>query len=1554
MPYYDNFKSLQERQNLTNRVDQYYKSLGLDPFSRKSQEYKSSADDLGNYLSGGQYTSADNQRYRDSATKAIADLDEQLKTYSKSSDEYKQLDGYRTYYQRALDDFDRLAPAVTAQEYVTADAWHDEASYKAQRDALQQSLDAIQSEMDVMEDQTGSDYQRLAGYRDMYKSMLDEGLTQRESRDRMFKDANDYVDFQRSFDYKNTVDAKKALAEKKAELKQLQDSGAATPMVVGDLSTVDPAAYAREVQLKSEIAQMEDDLSRVEKWQARTVAANYGFKLDPKVNYQQLVDELKEAKQQAKTEEDAAQIDMRLRVLAGENYDGTLANGSFDDSTLLGQYLMATFDTEAAQKRIDEIDKELTDLGVTTKRWAAGFTDESQYTSPVQRAEVEANREKENQLRAEKTRLQSQMATSQRLQDRNEIASTLPQRADYNELVAEGAKHLTGGDAGYYQRGYDEHNSNGETGIVGTTALKNFYALKDADPEMLEQLGVDPNLRDMMLAAIGAEHLGRDIGFTVQDVYDAYEAQMNTLAGSQWAQKINGIKSGLGRTLAQTGYLLGEGMASFPSNIAGYFTDEYRPASRMEVAAGLVQGDMNERSKLLGYIGQAAQTTGNMLPMIALSYLTAGAAGAAGIAAGTAGTIGQVVGATAMGLSSAGSSYQQALAEGWSPEDARVYSTILGAAEGAMQYVIGGIAGLGGVETEQLLAMARGIDSAGARFAAELGIRNLSEAAEEVAQNKLQRYLDYALFDKGGQYDWLKFTEEDWDTVIVTLMSTSMMEAGHVAKGTFGAKKTGEALSGKVIPSKGFTLRQQARNEDLAKIGEKMKSNDAVTYTLIELGTQMDEGTDSYELAKAMQDHKIPTNAMNLGNLFNAYLSDNATGRTQAERAKGYNDAMMSIIGGGLQYNLIKAKQGAAEQQELVHKEMVKANPGAEVLDKTASELTALGLPGTQASKIAPVVNKILSGESLSEAEMTELTGDSFAAKAARAVLSQRNEGIKVDMDPALAKEAILALTDDIKAIKKQQAALTRSSVVQAAMDAVSQFNVRQAVTGENLNWDRTKTMDAAAQDLVNEETAAKVAESRQQVEDAKAAVDRIQKMSFREIANLAESEVAEVLGEEAAVELGALSHDLEVLNARAEGMRENKMPSKAQRDELEQINAQRMDLKRRIAAVYRANHEALKARVEAEKAEAAKAEETAAENAEAAPAETPADSVFNPLTQKWMTKDEFVQDYLKRNKNKKKADAVKAFNKQLNVTRKTFGQQKTTKKEKPHRTDLTGKPEFWNGGKLEGVEYDAVTEEQANELLGKTEMDFVRDVLSKVVNVTLIRSKVVDGKFVGAKGVFYADGRIYLDVNANAEVGQRSIVLTAAHELTHFIRAYNEEAYNALRDFITAELKSKGILEERIKAQQDAYAATTNGKKLSRDKAIEEVVADGCEMMLTDAEQIRRFASEHKQEAKTVLEWLGDFFQKIMNAFDDLIAISPEAKALKIRQRSCATSGCLRSPARMRTLRRVRLRTPSRQRPTPKAKTWLRPATTVRVCSPSEPTARAAGLRWKCSSPSR
>ena len=130
-----------------------------------------------------------------------------------------------------------------------------------------------------------------------------------------------------------------------------------------------------------------------------------------------------------------------------------------------------------------------------------------------------------------------------------------------------------------------------------------------------------------------------------------------------------------------------------------------------------------------------------------------------------------------------------------------------------------------------------------------------------------------------------------------------------------------------------------------------MKSNDAVTYTLIELGTQMDEGTDSYELAKAMQDHKIPTNAMNLGNLFNAYLSDNATGRTQAERAKGYNDAMMSIIGGGLQYNLIKAKQGAAEQQELVHKEMVKANPGAEVLDKTASELTALGLPGTQASK---------------------------------------------------------------------------------------------------------------------------------------------------------------------------------------------------------------------------------------------------------------------------------------------------------------------------------------------------------------------------------------------------------------------------------------------------------------------------------------------------------------------------------------------------------------------------------------------------------------------------
>ena len=191
-------------------------------------------------------------------------------------------------------------------------------------------------------------------------------------------------------------------------------------------------------------------------------------------------------------------------------------------------------------------------------------------------------------------------------------------------------------------------------------------------------------------------------------------------------------------------------------------------------------------------------------------------------------------------------------------------------------------------------------------------------------------------------------------------------------------------------------------------------------------------------------------------------------------------------------------------------------------------------------------------------------------------------------------------------------------------------------------------------------------------------------------------------------------------------------------------------------------------------------------------------------------------------------------------------------------------------GGTIEGTEYDAVTEEEARKLLGDSEMELL-GVLTGVVNVTLIKSKAdKNGRYRGAQGIFYKDGRVYLDVNAglaseNDTIGQRTIVLTAAHELTHFIRAYNEAGYNALREFITDELGRKGVsLESLVQRKMDR-----SSDNLDYDAAMEEVIADACENMLTNVDQMKRFAEENEQAAKSMWKWLDRFLKKIEKAFN-------------------------------------------------------------------------------------
>lgn len=201
-------------------------------------------------------------------------------------------------------------------------------------------------------------------------------------------------------------------------------------------------------------------------------------------------------------------------------------------------------------------------------------------------------------------------------------------------------------------------------------------------------------------------------------------------------------------------------------------------------------------------------------------------------------------------------------------------------------------------------------------------------------------------------------------------------------------------------------------------------------------------------------------------------------------------------------------------------------------------------------------------------------------------------------------------------------------------------------------------------------------------------------------------------------------------------------------------------------------------------------------------------------------------------------------------------------------------------GGKLGNVTLAAVntaglTRKQT------ASIDVARKVAEATgVNVVFFESQTgKDGKYLGFNGA-YRDGTIYLDVNAgknNVDTGETAILKTMSHELTHFIQQ-NSGQYEALKEFVANHVLESGDSIERL-AQQKLDNDSTG--ELTMDGAMDEVVADACEMMLRNTEAVQRLANENRSLAEKIRDWIGDFVKKLRAAFKGDRATHDEARAM-------------------------------------------------------------------------
>lgn len=213
---------------------------------------------------------------------------------------------------------------------------------------------------------------------------------------------------------------------------------------------------------------------------------------------------------------------------------------------------------------------------------------------------------------------------------------------------------------------------------------------------------------------------------------------------------------------------------------------------------------------------------------------------------------------------------------------------------------------------------------------------------------------------------------------------------------------------------------------------------------------------------------------------------------------------------------------------------------------------------------------------------------------------------------------------------------------------------------------------------------------------------------------------------------------------------------------------------------------------------------------------------------------------------------------------------EKTQAKEKKRAENFTVS---YGGAEFDGHKFKATSKDKI-----KAADLRVIERLAKAakVNVVFYESDSIDGLYQGANG-FYHDGTIYLDVHAGATktTQQDAVLLTAAHELTHHIRANAAAQYDRLKAF---------IIEQMLDGEHDFDVRVQEKRKsrnMSREDAVEEVIADACEMVLKDSKAIEKLAAQDKGLLETIADWLHDFYEDIKAAFEGVEAQSREAKAM-------------------------------------------------------------------------
>nr|DAL28357.1 MAG TPA_asm: hypothetical protein [Caudoviricetes sp.] len=387
----------------------------------------------------------------------------------------------------------------------------------------------------------------------------------------------------------------------------------------------------------------------------------------------------------------------------------------------------------------------------------------------------------------------STTATGKDREDATRFGSSLTRSADQWDKLAqeESSKALELARELGYAKVYQVQKT--ESDIV---SKPDFAQESEADPKVLE-LGNEENRPQMSRATAiygGINHSpyfetrGSETFMTDEEVkiftylYNtqgekAAEQYYDMLSDTLELRRGTEKAAGLDNTFERTMFSLSQGVRRFGRGIEQLFTGEQLPLYGEDYAENIINANASHGERILY---SAANSIGNMLPMVAISAATQGIGGAVGLSAEAAQAAGKAAGVASMFAGAKGNAYTEAMQQGMTKAQASTYSTLVGASEAGLEYLIGGISrfsmgsGIGDFVQEAISGLGRGYARVAFRFAGSLIGGSIDEIIEENTQNYLEPlFINYVTGKEAEMPGWDEFIE----TTLSTLITTGVMES---------------------------------------------------------------------------------------------------------------------------------------------------------------------------------------------------------------------------------------------------------------------------------------------------------------------------------------------------------------------------------------------------------------------------------------------------------------------------------------------------------------------------------------------------------------------------------------------------------------------------------------------------------------------------------------------------------------------------------------------------------------------------------------------------------